>query len=393
MRIYTAKKNRFLGTFRGFVTRIDDPDGQFRIKATVPMVTKDQETNWALPCCPGGPRDVRLPAIDDMVWISFEDGDPNFPMWAGGFPSTNQGKKAVVPEALGKDGNTVLPPRGTGGVTLADGKIMLEPAVAFCGEYGCESRKTSGGHRLEVDPTPDNTRLAVIHKSQNYSKECDDQGCCRTRMARNDSTCSGSNNCTNRGPCRTCNCAPCYTENRKDCNTVNKGKCGYTYAGNVQVVLNGGENELQCNGVLEITGAGQLKLSIGSALGQNVVGNLQEGIMGAQENVSLENKQEIVGNASARAVGKSVEVIVGKYTMLATTGIINADGALGVKLGNEVLAIEPLLKGTSVITLLNQFITWAMTHTHPSDGAPATPPWTGGLLIPGVHSSLKVTTE
>jgi len=392
MRIYTGEKVRYVGKYRGFVTNIEDPDQQFRIKAIVPQVLGEVECNWALPMLPGGQNDPKLPELDEMVWIEFEDGDPNFPTWRGGFPSTAQGEKPVPSEARGEDGDTVLPPRGTSTRTLADGTELAEPAVAYAGAYGVESRKTRGGQRIEIDPTPDARRMAVMNEGNNFSMECNEQGCYRQRVSRCDTVCSGSNCQTNCGSCRCVNCGPCYTESRKDCNTVCKGKSGFTYNGDVRVVLGGGENQVICNGVLEITGSGQLKLSLGSAVGQAVAGNLQHGVMGAQENVILENKQEVIGNASARAIGKSVDVLTGKYQMKASTNEMNMDG-LAVRLGDELLALSPLLKGTEVLTLLNAFIQWAMTHTHPSDGAPATPPWTGGLLTPGVHTSNKVFTE
>jgi len=136
MRIYVADKVKFIGTYRGFVSRIDDPDKQFRIKARIPEVFGSVESNWALPCFPGGAKDPRLPEIGQMIWVEFEKGDPNFPIWKGGVPSSYQGASPLPNETLGEDGDTVLPPRGTAEVTLSDGRVMKEAYPDFVGEYG-----------------------------------------------------------------------------------------------------------------------------------------------------------------------------------------------------------------------------------------------------------------
>jgi uncharacterized protein involved in type VI secretion and phage assembly len=36
---------------------------------------------WALPCRPAGSR--AMPKAGSTVWIAFEGGDPNHPVWVG----------------------------------------------------------------------------------------------------------------------------------------------------------------------------------------------------------------------------------------------------------------------------------------------------------------------
>lgn len=80
---------RFFGKFRGTVTDIDDPDKLGRIKATVPSVMgADTPVGWALPAFPftgDNAGHVMLPAVGAMVWIEFEAGNLDFPIWSGGF--------------------------------------------------------------------------------------------------------------------------------------------------------------------------------------------------------------------------------------------------------------------------------------------------------------------
>jgi hypothetical protein len=79
--------NRFLGKFRGKVIDNVDPLFQGRIMADVPAIPGSL-LNWALPCTPYAGFDVgfyTIPPIGANVWIEFEAGDPNYPIWAGCF--------------------------------------------------------------------------------------------------------------------------------------------------------------------------------------------------------------------------------------------------------------------------------------------------------------------
>lgn len=76
----------FLGKYRGVVTDINDPLMTMRIKATVPDVYGDNASGWALPCLPFGGNGsgfFALPEVGTGVWIEFEHGDPDYPIWSG----------------------------------------------------------------------------------------------------------------------------------------------------------------------------------------------------------------------------------------------------------------------------------------------------------------------
>jgi uncharacterized protein involved in type VI secretion and phage assembly len=67
-----------------------------RIQAIVPDVTALVPTSWALPCVPmTGPQAGQfiLPPVGAAVWIEFEQGNPDYPIWTGGF----WGSAAEVP--------------------------------------------------------------------------------------------------------------------------------------------------------------------------------------------------------------------------------------------------------------------------------------------------------
>jgi len=82
-------QQRYYGKYRGFVTDNRDPETRGRLKLRIPSVLGDQETGWALPCLPfGGLANQGLfmiPEVDAQVWIEFEEGNLDHPVWVGVF--------------------------------------------------------------------------------------------------------------------------------------------------------------------------------------------------------------------------------------------------------------------------------------------------------------------
>jgi hypothetical protein len=79
---------QFFGKYRGTVLDNADPMQMARIQASVPAVTGGDALGWALPCAPFAGPDmglVTVPPVGANVWIEFEAGDVNFPIWSGCF--------------------------------------------------------------------------------------------------------------------------------------------------------------------------------------------------------------------------------------------------------------------------------------------------------------------
>lgn len=80
---------KFYGKYRGTVVNNIDPMLVGRLLVNVPDVLGPLPTSWAVPCVPlagptGPPMGVYLvPPIGAGVWVEFEKGDPNFPIWSG----------------------------------------------------------------------------------------------------------------------------------------------------------------------------------------------------------------------------------------------------------------------------------------------------------------------
>jgi hypothetical protein len=99
--------NGYYGKYRGTVVQNVDPEQRGRLQAMVPDVAGLVPSTWALPCMPfaGTQSGIYVvPAIGAGVWIEFEQGDPDFPIWVGGF----WGSAAELP-SLALAGNPASP--------------------------------------------------------------------------------------------------------------------------------------------------------------------------------------------------------------------------------------------------------------------------------------------
>lgn len=91
-------QRRYFGKYRGLVSEIDDPLGLGRIRAQVPEVLGDAQSGWAMPCAPTPDR-IALPAVGASVWIEFEAGRPDRPIWSGFWWSSSAEMPPIVPPA------------------------------------------------------------------------------------------------------------------------------------------------------------------------------------------------------------------------------------------------------------------------------------------------------
>jgi uncharacterized protein involved in type VI secretion and phage assembly len=148
----------FFGKYRGVVTDNQDPQKLGRIRARVPDVFGDDESGWAMPCAPfGGPRTglFALPTVSAGVWIEFEGGDPDYPIWSGCW----WGSQAEMPSILlpAPEKRVMLQTEGGNQITFDDspgsGGITLETAG------GQKIKLTANG--IEID----NGRGATIKMS------------------------------------------------------------------------------------------------------------------------------------------------------------------------------------------------------------------------------------
>ncbi len=127
--------DKFIGKYRGTVVSNLDPKQIGRLQVMVPDVSNIALTSWAMPSLPYGGINSGLfsiPSIGTGVWIEFEQGDSDYPIWVGTYfgsaaevPKLAQTAPSPIPaitlQTPLKNGVVVADsagPMGVGGITL-----------------------------------------------------------------------------------------------------------------------------------------------------------------------------------------------------------------------------------------------------------------------------------
>ena len=118
------------GKYRAKVINNTDPEFMGRIKVSCPYVYGESESPWCLPCMPiiGVERGIYSPPqIGDTVWVEFEGGNTEKPIYTGGWwtkgnvPTTDPdievfvskaGHRIVIQNRAGSESITVLEKHG-----------------------------------------------------------------------------------------------------------------------------------------------------------------------------------------------------------------------------------------------------------------------------------------
>jgi uncharacterized protein involved in type VI secretion and phage assembly len=102
---------RFYGKYRGIVMSNSDPDQSGRIQVKVPSVLGAANGVWADPCLPYADNKAGVyivPPAGAQVWIDFEEGDPERPVWTGCFWNKQQAPSSSPQDAVIKLGATTI---------------------------------------------------------------------------------------------------------------------------------------------------------------------------------------------------------------------------------------------------------------------------------------------
>ena len=127
---------QFFGKYRGTVVSNVDPQNMGRLSVKVPDVSNMQTSTWAMPSAAlaGSPvRILAVPPVGSNVWVEFEQGDSDYPIWSGCFwgsrsevpPQGNSappGVQSIVIQSVG--GNILM----LSDVPGASGGILLQSA-------------------------------------------------------------------------------------------------------------------------------------------------------------------------------------------------------------------------------------------------------------------------
>jgi uncharacterized protein involved in type VI secretion and phage assembly len=110
---------QYFGKYPGNVIKNVDAYNQGRLQVNVPSVTGDVNV-WAMPCVPFAGEGVgffALPSIGANVWVEFQGGNPDYPIWVGCF--WGRGHAPVVPSLSDMSDMKVIK-TDVGSITLND---------------------------------------------------------------------------------------------------------------------------------------------------------------------------------------------------------------------------------------------------------------------------------
>ncbi len=167
-----AGMSEFYGKYRGTVENNVDPLQQGRVQVLVPAVLGDGRLSWAMPCAPYAGPQVGLftvPPVGANVWVEFEAGDPDHPIWTGCFWGKGEvpAKPAVADKKVFKtEAVTIelsdLP--GVGGVTIeVRPPVVATPLKLVMSSSGIELSNGASSIKLTpVSVSVNNGALEVI---------------------------------------------------------------------------------------------------------------------------------------------------------------------------------------------------------------------------------------
>jgi uncharacterized protein involved in type VI secretion and phage assembly len=152
------------GKYRGTVVNNIDPKQQGRLQAMVPDVLGSMPSSWAMACVPFAGIQAGLwsvPPIGAGVWIEFEQGDPDFPVWTGGWWGSAADPPALalaVPPAVS---HVLVQTTGQNTLSISDapgpaGGILLKSttgALIMINEVGITLSNGQGATIVMVGPT------------------------------------------------------------------------------------------------------------------------------------------------------------------------------------------------------------------------------------------------
>jgi hypothetical protein len=149
---FSNQTGLYFGKYRGKVTDNADPLLLGRIMAKVPSVP-GMQLNWAMPNTPYAGERVgfyAIPPVGADVWIEFEGGDPNYPIWAGCFWS--EGQTPVLTEPLQAPLQKVFKTQNI--------NMVLDDTPE------------EGGFRLTVSPPSVNDALSLLFNAEGIQINC-----------------------------------------------------------------------------------------------------------------------------------------------------------------------------------------------------------------------------
>jgi len=162
-----SEQKKYYGKYKATVSNNVDPEFRGRLLLTIPSLLGIIPSTWAEPCTPlagptGPPMGVYMvPPLGAGVWVEFEEGNPDRPIWVGG----RWGSAADVPPlahaGIPFSPNIVMQTAGQQTMVISDlpgptGGIMLKSATGatlIVNDTGIYIQNGKGASIIMTGPT------------------------------------------------------------------------------------------------------------------------------------------------------------------------------------------------------------------------------------------------
>jgi uncharacterized protein involved in type VI secretion and phage assembly len=166
---------RYYGKYRGTVLNNIDPMQMGRLTVQVPDVKGLIPSTWAMPCFPISGKQMgayMIPQVGAGVWVEFEQGDPDFPIWSGCWYGSVAEVPALALAGIPVSPNIVIQTAAQNAIVISDvpgptGGIMLKSttgATLIVNDTGIYIQNGKGAMITMVGPTVtiNNGALTII---------------------------------------------------------------------------------------------------------------------------------------------------------------------------------------------------------------------------------------
>jgi uncharacterized protein involved in type VI secretion and phage assembly len=160
----SASVDKYYGKYRGTVINNIDPMQIGRIQVMVPDVSGLLPTTWAWPCLPITGKQMgsfMVPQVGSGVWVEFEQGNPDHPIWVGGFWGMVAEVPALALAGIPASPNIVFQTAAQNTLVISDlpgptGGIMLKSptgAALIVNDTGIYIQNGKGASIVMTGPT------------------------------------------------------------------------------------------------------------------------------------------------------------------------------------------------------------------------------------------------
>jgi uncharacterized protein involved in type VI secretion and phage assembly len=166
---------KYYGKYRATVVNNVDPMQMGRIQVLAPDVSNLIPTTWAMPCFPIAGKQMGaylIPQVGAGVWVEFEQGDSDYPIWTGCYYGTAAEVPALALAGIPASPNLVLQTAAQNALLISDlpgptGGIMLKSttgASIVVNDTGIYIQNGKGASIVMTGPTVtvNNGALVVV---------------------------------------------------------------------------------------------------------------------------------------------------------------------------------------------------------------------------------------